>query len=145
MATASSSVVVGDEREDRPEDLLLGDGHRVVDVGEQRRLDVPALVEAGRPTAADDEGGALGHAGGDVALDPVALALGHERAALGLGVERIADLVVGHGLGQGVAHLGVAGAAARMRVWATQAWPLFMMAAGSRPGIDRRRGRRRRR
>ena len=76
--------VVGDERQHRAEDLLLGDRHRVVDVGEQGRLDVPALVEAGGTTAADDDGGAFGLAGlGDVALDPVALALGHERPALG--------------------------------------------------------------
>ena len=41
-------VVVGDGDEHRAEDLLLGDGHLVVDVGEERRLDVPALVEARR-------------------------------------------------------------------------------------------------
>ena len=48
-------VVVGDHREHRPEDLLLRDRHRVVDVGEHRGLDVPARVEARRPAAADDE------------------------------------------------------------------------------------------
>ena len=48
-------VVVGDDRQHRAEDLLLGDGHLVVDVGEHGRLDVPALVEARRATAAGDD------------------------------------------------------------------------------------------
>src|ERR1700683_4730146 len=39
----------GDHDEDRPEDLLLSDRHGVIDVGEEGRLDVPALGEIGRP------------------------------------------------------------------------------------------------
>ena len=39
--------VVRDDDDDRPEDLLLGDGHRVVDVGKERRPDVEALGERG--------------------------------------------------------------------------------------------------
>ena len=50
-------VVEGDHHEHRPEDLLLGDGHGVVDVGEQRRLDEAALVEVRGPAAADDQRG----------------------------------------------------------------------------------------
>ena len=54
------------------EDLLLGDGHVVVDVGEDRRLDVPALGEnrsGARHRVA--RRGALVDALGEVALDPV--------------------------------------------------------------------------
>ena len=44
-------VLEGDDHQHRAEDLLLGDGHRVVHVGEQGGLDVVALVGrwAGRP------------------------------------------------------------------------------------------------
>ena len=52
MASSSSSNGMTDQH--RAEDLLLGDGHRVVDVDEQRRPHVEALVETGRrPGAAD--------------------------------------------------------------------------------------------
>src|SRR4051794_15264319 len=49
--------VVGDDRQDRPEDLLLGDRHLVVDVGENRRLDVPADVEVLRAAATEHQPG----------------------------------------------------------------------------------------
>ena len=51
----------------------------------------PLSSPAGRPPPTTRRG-ALGLALGDVALDPVALALGDQRPALGLGIERIADL-----------------------------------------------------
>src|SRR5690606_33583305 len=38
-------VLVADDRQDRPEDLLLGDGHVVADLGEDRRLHVVAALE----------------------------------------------------------------------------------------------------
>ena len=47
-------TVVRNDAEDRSEDLLLRDRHRVVDVGEDGRVDVPALVEAGRTAATED-------------------------------------------------------------------------------------------
>ena len=47
--------VVGNDREHRPEDLFLRDRHLVVDVREDRRLDVEALRKIRRPAAAGDE------------------------------------------------------------------------------------------
>src|SRR4051812_18565195 len=103
-------VVVGDDRQDGTEDLLLGDGHRVVDVGEDRRLDVPALVEAGRPAATGDDTSTFVATLGDVALDPVAVTRREHRTDRGFGIERVAHL---HGVGRGrdgVDDLAVAGA-----------------------------------
>ncbi len=67
--------VVGDDREHGPENLFLRDGHAIVDVGEDRRLDVKALLEARRTAAAGDELGALFLALVDVAQHRVALVL----------------------------------------------------------------------
>src|SRR3954471_19193037 len=83
-------VVVGDHADHRTEDLLAGDRHRVVDVGEERRLDEVAARAAGA-AAAEDQLRTLGPAGGDVALDARALRLADERADVGLGVRRVAD------------------------------------------------------
>jgi hypothetical protein len=66
-------VVVGDDGEDGTEDLLLGDGHGVVDVDEQGRLDEVARGEVRGASAADDEAGALFDGAVDVSLDSVAL------------------------------------------------------------------------
>src|SRR6202044_3267847 len=66
-------VVVADDRDHRAEDLLLRDRHRVVHVGEQRRLDVVALLQVGRAAAAEGQRGALGDAPVDVGLHAVAL------------------------------------------------------------------------
>ena len=55
MADRVGVAVVGDDDEHRPEDLLLGDLHLVVHVGEDGRLDVVALVEPGRPAATDGD------------------------------------------------------------------------------------------
>ena len=69
--------VVRDDDDDGPEDLLLSDGHRVVDVGKERRPDVEALGERGiieRLEAAGDDAPALVDTLLDVALDLVPLA-----------------------------------------------------------------------
>ena len=80
------------------------------DAGEEGRLDEPALVEPGGATAADGDGGAFLLADLEVALDPLALALGDERPDLGGGVGGIADL---HGADRGrerLVDLGLAAA-----------------------------------
>src|ERR1700728_547561 len=84
--------VVRDDRDYRPEDLLLGDPHAVVDVHEHGGLDEPAAVDPLRTTATDRDLGALFLTDLDVSLYPVALALGNEWAHLGRRVERISDL-----------------------------------------------------
>src|SRR5579862_8043042 len=66
-------AVVGDHGQHRPEDLLLGDAHRVVHVDEQGGLDEPALVDAGRSASSEGHLGALFLADLDVALNPVPL------------------------------------------------------------------------
>ena len=48
-------VLVGNDSEDGPEDLLLRDGHLVVDVSEKRWADPEALVELFRRLGAADE------------------------------------------------------------------------------------------
>src|SRR5690606_9713367 len=55
LADRIVDVAVLDERDDGSEDLLLSDRHLSVDVGEHRRLDEIAALEALRPTAAGDE------------------------------------------------------------------------------------------
>ncbi len=55
-----------------------------------------------------NDGGPFLAALGDVALDAVALAFGHDGSALGGRVQRIPDLVAGDGFGQRITHLGVA-------------------------------------
>ena len=111
MSLASSHgvalVVGGDDAEHGPEDLFLGDRGAVVDVAEHRRLDEPAPVEVRGPAAAGRQRGALLDALGDVAEDPVALALGDERAHLGLLGERITDGDLRHGRGERVDQLVV--------------------------------------
>jgi len=76
------TAVVGDDGEDGPEDLLLGDAHRVVHVHEDGGVDEPALAHVGRPAAAEGDLGSFVLADLEVPLDPVTLALGHERADL---------------------------------------------------------------
>ena len=68
-------------------------------------------------------------------LDARPLTLGHERADLGRWVHRVADRHAGHAAHQGIDDFVVAGRGARIRVCATQAWPLFMSALGNRAGI----------
>ena len=97
----------------------------------------PLSMPVGPAVAADDDAGALLLAEGDVLLDPLLLALGDERADLGGGVGRVADLHAARPSSpSGVDDLVVAARGeARMRVWATQAWPLFMSDANLRPSI----------
>jgi hypothetical protein len=91
-------AVVGDDRQDRAEDLLLGDDRGVVDVGEDGRLNEPAVVDVGSP-AAGDEGGAVGDAAFDVGLDGGAVCGADHRADLGGRVECVAhDCPFGEGL-----------------------------------------------
>src|SRR5690606_2469271 len=55
-------VVVADDRQQRPDDLFVGDGHVVADLGEDRRLHVVAALQRlalGQLGAADDGLGAL--------------------------------------------------------------------------------------
>ena len=91
LAIATMIVLVGrrDHAEDRPEDLLLGDGGAVVDAGEHRGLDEPAPVEMARPAAAGDQRRPLVQPLGDVALHPIALAGRGQWAELRRGVERV--------------------------------------------------------
>ena len=101
-------VLRRDHAQHRPEDLLLRDRRGVVDVAEDGGLNEPAPVEVLRPAAAGRQRGSFRHALGDVALDPVALALGDQGAHVGLGVERVADLHLGEDAGQRVDELVVA-------------------------------------
>src|SRR3989442_8332331 len=74
----ANGVVVVLERyddEDRAEDLLLGDRHRVVDVDEHRGLDVPALRKIGGAAAPQSERRPPPPSPLHVAQDPVALLL----------------------------------------------------------------------
>src|ERR1700742_3007972 len=67
-------VVERNDRQHRPEDLLLGDGHLVVDVDEKRWPNVISLVETGFGAgAADQRRGALVDTLLDVARHPVVL------------------------------------------------------------------------
>ena len=120
--------------EDRPEDLLLGDLHLVVDVHEDRGLDVVALVEVGRAAAADGEPCPLLLPAAKVALHPVPLP-GRHRSDLGRRVQGVAHRLGAHLLHQRGDHLVVAAAGARMRVWAMQACPLFIVVLGNRFGM----------
>ena len=85
MRTASASSSYGMTDQHRPEDLVLGDPHLVVHVGEDGGLDVEALARAraGRPPpvvirAPSSRPDAM------YALDPRALPLGDQRPELGL-------------------------------------------------------------
>ena len=112
--------IEGDDRQDRAEDFLLGDGHVVAHVREDRGLhEVAVGVDAlGLADATDDERGALVDALLDVAVDPVDLRLAGERphhGEVGEGVLRLElrrDLVGGDALGVGQA---VAGTSIRVR------------------------------
>src|SRR5690606_5768873 len=102
-------VLVGDEDEDRPEDLLAGDAHVVGDVAEHRRRDVPAAVV--RPVQpAGDQLGALVLADADVVLHALLLPLRHQGADLGAVVGRVADGEPADHRGEGVGDLVVAAA-----------------------------------
>src|SRR5438552_8297617 len=84
-------VLVRDQRQHGAEDLFAGDAHAVVDVDEQRRLDVPALPLTVRTSAATGDLRALLLAGADVALDAIALPRGDQRAAERGGIHGVTD------------------------------------------------------
>src|SRR5437867_653236 len=87
-------VVELEDARHRPDDLLLGDVHLVVEVGEDRGLEAEGLGEGGirgRPAAAAAVR-ALILADLDVALDLALLLLGDERSHAGREVERVTDL-----------------------------------------------------
>src|SRR6478735_12372486 len=73
-------TVERDDDQHGAEDLLAGDGHVVGDVGEQRGLHEPTLVELLGPTATGDDACTLFLALLDVAEHALALLLAHERA-----------------------------------------------------------------
>src|SRR5262249_55455820 len=84
--------LVADHREHRPEDLLLGDPHPVVDLAEDRRLYVAAAGRrALRRAPAREELGALVLAELDVAPDRVELGLVDEGADVRVEAHRVAD------------------------------------------------------
>src|ERR1700760_3140242 len=67
-------VVVGENAKHGSKNLLARDGHVVVDVRENRRLDEVSLAEAvGPPGSTDHHLGAFGNAFGDVAFHAVKL------------------------------------------------------------------------
>ncbi len=82
IAIASPSVVVGDDGQHRPEDLLLGDRHVVGDVGEDgRRVEVALGQLAVREDlAAGQQPRALVETELHVALHPLDLAAVDERS-----------------------------------------------------------------
>ena len=116
-------IIEGHDDQHRSEDLLPGDGHRVVHVGEEGGLDEVALVEVGWPSSADDKAGPLLHALLDVAEDPLAL---HRADLRALDVGRVGRVAVGDiaeaRLDDGQP-LFVARAGSSIRVSITQPWP----------------------
>src|SRR5262245_15237141 len=60
-------VAEGDDGAHRAKDLLSGDPHRVVDIGEERRLDVTAFLQPSWHAASFDQLGAFLLAGLDIA------------------------------------------------------------------------------
>src|ERR687886_1231519 len=101
VGDADSVVVIvkRDHNEHGAEDLVLGYPHGVVDVGEDRRLQVPALRLARGPAAAHGDRRTFLSPTGDVALDALPLAFRYQRADLGRGIMRIADSQLGSCLG----------------------------------------------
>src|SRR5271156_372223 len=84
--------VVADDHSDRAEDLLLGDGVAVVDIGQQRWFVEEARREVlGDPTTRSEDR-AVTHRGVDHARDPLPLHLTDQWAHLGRRIRGIADL-----------------------------------------------------
>src|SRR5262245_32119552 len=96
-------ALVGQDGEDRPEDLLARDRHVVADVAEHGRLDEVAALEAGRTSrTAGRQLRALVDAGLDQALDLVELRLADHRPEHRAVAERVA---YAHRLGGGARDL----------------------------------------
>src|SRR5262249_51235519 len=89
------------------EDLLLGDRGRVVDIGEDRRLNVVTAIEVARTSTTCGESGAFCLALCDVALNPITLTTRHEWSHLRRRIERIADADVREPAHEGVHQLVV--------------------------------------
>ena len=86
------SVFVGDDTEDRPEDLILRDGHIIRDIREDRGVDVVAVIGAFRQ-AAREEHGPFGKAFLDIFADLLVLRHGGHRPELHIVVCRVADRI----------------------------------------------------
>lgn len=95
------------DRADRSEDLLLDDLHVLIDVGEDSRLDVVALVA--ETLATGDHLGTVLLAGLDVAHDAVKLELGDLRSLEGVLGEGVANLVLQRALLEALQELVVDG------------------------------------
>ncbi len=98
--------VVGNHRQHRAEDLFLRDPRRVVDIGEDRRRDEPAVRLIGRNSAAGNEF-RLRFTDVDIVEDPPALTITDQRTDVGGLVQRITHR---EPVGQGrhrVDHLGI--------------------------------------
>ena len=102
-------AVVGDHRQHRAEDLLLGDAVGVVDVGEDRRRDEPTPRLILRNTAADNEFRAAALTGLDVVEHPVALPRADHRADIGRPVQWVAHGEAVDEISEGVDDFGVPG------------------------------------
>ena len=85
-------VVIAQHRQHRPEYLFLGDGGVRRDLGEDRRLEVVATVQTGRPTAAGRQLGAVIERPIYVCLNAFALCGADQWAHLHVGIGGVADL-----------------------------------------------------
>src|SRR5690606_8281198 len=105
--------VVFDDGEHGPEDLLLGDAHRVVHFGEQGGGDEPAarqLRRQGGPLAADNDPGAFLASGGGAAVAALLRASAHHGADPRGRVDRVAGPLRSHAWGARVNERVFAGA-----------------------------------
>jgi len=73
-------VLIGNDNQHGAEDFFLGDAHRIVDVGEQGRLDVVAAAFRERRFAARHQPGSFRLADFDIVQHAVELRLRHHRA-----------------------------------------------------------------
>ena len=127
-------VAVAQHRQHRAENLLPGDAHVVGGVGEQRRLARTSRARTGSRSPPSDDAGAFAAARLDVVLDAALLALGDKRSDVGRLVGRVADLQRATSCRPARRRpRRVDASLTRMRVCATQAWPLFIRPADFRP------------
>ena len=90
-------VVIAQHRQHRSEYFFLGDGRIRRHLGQDRRFEVEAGIQAGRPTAAGHQLGAVVERLVHVCLNTFQLCGTDQRAHLHLGIGGVADL---HGAGQ---------------------------------------------
>ena len=86
------SVFVGDDTEDRSENLILRDGHIIRDIREDRGVDVVAVIRVFRQ-AAREELSPFGKTLADVFADLLVLRHGGHRPELHAWVCRVADRI----------------------------------------------------